>query len=204
MPQWLQSYLIPLCMASMCSFKLCCWVNCWLQWLQENLKPLCVSLCFLKLHGKVNLWLQISHSYWASPWTYIWVMIWAFLLAVYSHLSQAYLLIFSCLDLVCWLTEYFHFDLKSQNSQKYCLALFSIPCLVFLSSLSGCGTPSETILSLKLEISVCLRSLTVWEYLSYHEFIHMWSEFILNWYDFIPIWNEFILECDNFLDNYEP
>ena len=27
----------------------------------------------------------------------------------------------------------------------------------------------------------------VWEYLMYHEFIHMWSEFILNWYDFTTL-----------------
>ena len=46
-----------------------------------------------------------------------------------------------------------------------------------------------------------IKPLSVWEYLSYHEFIHMWSELILNWYDFIPIWNEFVLECDNFFGN---
>ena len=45
---------------------------------------------------------------------------------------------------------------------------------------------------------------SVWEYLRMNEFIHMWSEFILDWYGFHPIWNEFIHECDHFLGIKSP
>ena len=74
--------------------------------------------------------------------------------------------------------------------------------------LKACSPVFESILqeSNELQSVIYLRGinqleLTVWEYLTYNEYIPIWNVFILIWNNSIPYRNEFILGLNNFFES---